>query len=194
MKKLLIICLLFSLASCSDSKDSNKGLSTKKVELEKLMKERDAIAKKIAALENEIASMGGSAAPEKTKLVEITDLVKSDFAHYIELQGKIMTENVYYVTPRGMGGQVKSIYVKQGDNVKRGQLLMKLEDGIIQQNIKQVESQLAFAKNIFTRQENLWQEGIGTEVQYLSAKKQRRGTRETNFSSQRTIEYNTGLC
>ena len=170
MKKLLIICLLFSLASCSDSKDSNKGLSTKKVELEKLMKERDAIAKKIAALENEIASMGESAAPEKTKLVEITDLVKSDFAHYIELQGKIMTENVYYVTPRGMGGQVKSIYVKQGDNVKRGQLLMKLEDGIIQQNIKQVESQLAFAKNIFTRQENLWQEGIGTEVQYLSAK------------------------
>ena len=170
MKKLLIICLLFLLASCSDSKDSNKELSTKKVELEKLMKERDALANKIASLENEISTMGGLATPEKTKLVEITDLVTSDFAHYIELQGKIMTENVYYVTPRGMGGQVKSIYVKQGDNVKKGQLLLKLEDGIIQQNIKQVESQLAFAKNIFTRQENLWQEGIGTEIQYLSAK------------------------
>ena len=170
MKKLLIICLLFLLASCSDSKDSNKELSTKKVELEKLMKERDAMANKIASLENEISTMGGSATPEKTKLVEITDLVTSDFAHYIELQGKIMTENVYYVTPRGMGGQVKSIYVTQGDNVKKGQLLLKLEDGIIQQNIKQVESQLAFAKNIFTRQENLWQEGIGTEIQYLSAK------------------------
>jgi RND family efflux transporter MFP subunit len=170
MKKLLIICLLFLLASCSDSKDSNKELSTKKVELEKLMKERDALANKIASLENEISTMGGSATPEKTKLVEITDLVTSDFAHYIELQGKIMTENVYYVTPRGMGGQVKSIYVKQGDNVKKGQLLLKLEDGIIQQNIKQVESQLAFANNIFTRQENLWQEGIGTEIQYLSAK------------------------
>ena len=170
MKKLLIICLLFLLASCSDSKDSNKELSTKKVEPEKLMKERDALANKIASLENEISTMGGLATPEKTKLVEITDLVTSDFAHYIELQGKIMTENVYYVTPRGMGGQVKSIYVKQGDNVKKGQLLLKLEDGIIQQNIKQVESQLAFAKNIFTRQENLWQEGIGTEIQYLSAK------------------------
>ena len=48
--------------------------------------------------------------------------------------------------------------------------MMKLEDEIIQQNIKQVESQLAFAKNIFSRQENLWKEGIGTEVQYLSAK------------------------
>jgi len=54
--------------------------------------------------------------------------------------------------------------------VKKGQLLMKLEDGIIQQNIKQVESQLAFAKNIFSRQENLWKDGIGTEIQYLSAK------------------------
>jgi RND family efflux transporter MFP subunit len=170
MKKLLIICLLFLLASCSDSKDSNKEISKKKVELEKLMKERDALANKIASLENEISTMGGLATSEKTKLVEITDLVTSDFAHYIELQGKIMTENVYYVTPRGMGGQVKSIYVKQGDNVKKGQLLLKLEDGIIQQNIKQVESQLAFAKNIFTRQENLWQEGIGTEIQYLSAK------------------------
>jgi RND family efflux transporter MFP subunit len=47
---------------------------------------------------------------------------------------------------------------------------MKLEDGIIQQNVKQVESQLAFAKNIFSRQENLWKDGIGTEVQFLSAK------------------------
>ena len=47
---------------------------------------------------------------------------------------------------------------------------MKLEDGIIQQNIKQVESQLSFAKNIFSRQENLWKDGIGTEIQFLSAK------------------------
>ena len=60
--------------------------------------------------------------------------------------------------------------VKQGDVVKKGQLLMKLEDGIVQQNIKQVESQLAFAKNIFSRQENLWKDGIGTEIQFLSAK------------------------
>jgi len=114
--------------------------------------------------------LGGTAAPEKIKLVEVTALATQDFAHYIELQGKITTEQVYYVTPRGMGGQVKQVLVKQGDNVKKGQLLMKLEDGIIQQNIKQVESQLAFAKNIFSRQENLWKEGIGTEVQFLSAK------------------------
>ncbi|HEX5667508.1 MAG TPA: efflux RND transporter periplasmic adaptor subunit, partial [Chitinophagaceae bacterium] len=80
------------------------------------------------------------------------------------------TENIYYVSPRGMGGQVKEIYVKQGDNVKKGQLLLKLDDAVVQQNIKQLETQLAFAKNIFDRQKNLWNDGIGTEVQYLTAK------------------------
>jgi len=170
MKKFLMICMLFSLAACSGNKEENKDVAAKKVELEKLTKERDAIVAKITALETEIQKMAGTTVEEKTKLVEVTTLITQDFAHYIDLQGKITTENVYYVSPRGMGGQVKAIYVKQGDNVKAGQMLMKLEDGIIQQNIKQVESQLAFAKNIFTRQENLWKEGIGTEVQFLSAK------------------------
>jgi len=170
MKQFLLICTLFLMAACSGNKEENKDLAGKKAELEKLTKERDAIAAKITALEADIQKLSGADAAEKAKLVEITELVNQDFAHYIELQGKITTENVSYVTPRGMGGQVKSIYVKEGDNVKKGQLLMKLEDGIIQQNIKQVESQLSFAKNIFSRQENLWKEGIGTEVQYLSAK------------------------
>ncbi len=170
MKQFLLICTLFLLAACSGNKEENKDLAGKKAELEKLTKERDAIAAKITALEADILKLSGNTVTEKAKLVEVTELINQDFAHYIELQGKITTENVSYVTPRGMGGQVKSIYVKEGDNVKKGQLLMKLEDGIIQQNIKQVESQLAFAKNIFSRQENLWKEGIGTEVQYLSAK------------------------
>jgi len=170
MKQFLLICTLFLIAACSGNKEENKDLAGKKAELEKLTKERDAIAAKISTLEADIQKLSGNTVAEKAKLVEITELVNQDFAHYIELQGKITTENVSYVTPRGMGGQVKSIYVKEGDNVKKGQLLLKLEDGIIQQNIKQVESQLSFAKNIFSRQENLWKEGIGTEVQYLSAK------------------------
>ena len=170
MKQFLIICMLFLLAACSGNKEENKDLVGKKAELEKLTKERDALSTKISTLEAELQKMDGAASSEKAKLVEVTELLNRDFTHYIELQGKITTENLSYVTPRGMGGQVKSVYVKEGDNVKKGQLLMKLEDGIIQQNIKQVESQLSFAKNIFSRQENLWNEGIGTEVQFLSAK------------------------
>ena len=170
MKQFLLICTLFLVAACSGNKEENKDLAGKKAELEKLTKERDAIAAKITALEADIQKLSGGTAFEKAKLVEVTELMNQDFAHYIELQGKITTDNVSIVTPRGMGGQVKAIFVSEGDNVKKGQLLLKLEDGIIQQNIKQVESQLSFAKNIFSRQENLWKEEIGTEVQYLSAK------------------------
>ena len=170
MKKLFVIVIIAALVSCGGKQEGNQDLAGKKATLETLTKQRDALNNQINALQTEINQLSGGAIAEKMKLVEATALATQDFSHYIELQGKVSTENVSYVTPRGMGGQVKQIYVKQGDVVKKGQLLMKLEDGIVQQNIKQVESQLAFAKNIFSRQENLWAEGIGTEIQFLSAK------------------------
>ena len=170
MKKLFVIVIIAALVSCGGKQEGNQDLAGKKATLETLTKQRDALNNQINALQTEINQLSGSAIAEKMKLVEATALATQDFSHYIELQGKVSTENVSYVTPRGMGGQVKQMYVKQGDVVKKGQLLMKLEDGIVQQNIKQVESQLAFAKNIFSRQENLWAEGIGTEIQFLSAK------------------------
>lgn len=170
MKKLFVIVIIAALVSCGGKQEGNQDLAGKKATLETLTKQRDALNNQINALQTEINQLSGGAIAEKMKLVEATALATQDFSHYIELQGKVSTENVSYVTPRGMGGQVKQIYVKQGDVVKKGQMLMKLEDGIVQQNIKQVESQLAFAKNIFSRQENLWSEGIGTEIQFLSAK------------------------
>jgi len=170
MKHFLILCSIILLAACSENKEEKSDLSNKKAELAKITKERDALTAKISSLEDEISKIDTSAKNEKMKLVEIQTLTKQNFSHYIELQGKISTENIYYVTPRGMGGQVKELFVKLGDNVKKGQLLMKLEDGIVQQSIKQVENQLSFAKNIFSRQENLWKDGIGTEIQFLSTK------------------------
>lgn len=170
MKKILIIGSIILLSACNGNKKESNDLNAKKSKLEELIKQRDKIAAEITSLEAEISNIDGGSQVQKTKLVELTSLVRRDFSHYIDLQGKVTTENIYYVTPRGMGGQVKSIYIKLGDRVRKGQVLMKLEDGIIQQNIKQVETQLGFARNIYARQENLWKEGIGTEVQFLSAK------------------------
>ena len=113
MKQFLIVCSMIVLAACSGNKEEKGSLGAKKQELEKLMKERDALLTKISTLENEIGKMDTSVKNEKTKLVEVMALVNQDFSHYIELQGKIITENVYYVTPRGMGDQDKSILVKQ---------------------------------------------------------------------------------
>jgi RND family efflux transporter MFP subunit len=84
---------------------------------------------------------------------------------------------VSYITPRGGPGQVKAIYVKQGDQVKKGQLLLRLDDAVIQQNVaaarqglESIKTQLSYAKDIYQRQKNLWDQGIGTEVQLITAK------------------------
>jgi membrane fusion protein (multidrug efflux system) len=166
-----ILALLLITASCGESrKEKAATQNDRKAELEALRKQQAETAKRIEALEAEIAKTEPSAAPEKLKLVGVSALTRQDFAHYIDLQGKLATDQMYYVTPRGMGGQVKAVYVKQGDFVKKGQLLLKLDDAVLRQNIKQLESQLSFAKNIYERQKNLWSEGIGTEVQFLTAK------------------------
>lgn len=171
MKPILFIMTLFVLSACGGGKKQGEAaLTDKQLELEKLKKEQLSISEKISSLEKEIVAMDPSKAEEKVKLVGVTVIETQNFTHYIDLQGKISTENIYTVSPRGMGGQVKSIFVRQGDNVRKGQLIMQLDDALVQQNIKQLETQIAFAKNIYERQKNLWNDGIGTEVQYLTAK------------------------
>ena len=97
-------------------------------------------------------------------------VMQEDFTHYIELQGKVDANDIVIVTPRGMPAQVKELYVKRGDMVKKGQLLIKLDDAIMLQQMEGLKTQLSYAKNIYTRQKNLWDQGIGTEVQLITAK------------------------
>ncbi len=172
MKGFIILSALFLLTSCgAGSKDGNAQLADKKVELEKLRKERDQLTEKMSKLEADILTLDpAAAAAENAKLVQVTSVAPQDFAHYIDLQGRIATENIYFVTPRGMGGQVRAIYVKQGDKVRKGQLLMKLDDAVVRQQIASAKTQLNFAQDLYNRQQNLWKEGIGTEVQLLTAK------------------------
>jgi RND family efflux transporter MFP subunit len=79
-------------------------------------------------------------------------------------------ENISYVAPRGQGGYVKQIFVKKGQNVKKGQLLVKLDNALVLQNIETAKTQLSFAKDLYQRQKNLWDQHIGTEVQLITAK------------------------
>lgn len=181
MKKYFLACLtgLVLLSSCGDSKkDGNANLNDKKAALEKLKSEKDKLDSKITSLETDIAKIDTSAAAQqKEKLVAVQTIAISDFAHYIELQGRVDAENVSYITPRGAPGQVKAIYVKQGQQVKKGQLLLKLDNAVVQQNavaakqgLESIKTQLSYAKNIYQRQKNLWDQGIGTEVQLITAK------------------------
>ncbi|MFT3682443.1 MAG: efflux RND transporter periplasmic adaptor subunit [Ferruginibacter sp.] len=181
MKQYLVtgVVAVILLSSCgSSSKEKNAALNDKKVALEKLKGEKEKMDDQIKKLETDINTLDpASANVQKPKLVSVQTLATANFDHYIELQGRIESENISYVTPRGMGGVVKAIYVKQGDHVRKGQLLMKLDDAVARQSLsaakeglESIKTQLSYAKNIYQRQKNLWDQNIGTEVQVITAK------------------------
>jgi RND family efflux transporter MFP subunit len=163
--------ILFSIACGGGS-----SLEKQKASLASLKKESLSLNAKIASLENEIAKAGG-AETTKAILVAVTPLVTQDFTHYIELQGKVESESVSFVTPRAGGGQVKGLFVKRGDMVKKGQLILQLDNSLIKQsaaaaaqNIETLKSQAALAKSVYEKQKNLWDQNIGSEIQLLTAK------------------------
>ena len=175
----LIITASLILASCGDSKkDGSAAINDKKAALEKLKSDKSKTDEEIKKLQDELAKIDtGAASTSKIKLVSVAPVTTQNFQHFIDLMGKVDAENISYITPRGMGGQVKAIYIKQGDFVKKGQLVLKLDDAIMgqsvtaaKQQLEGIKTQLGFAKNIYQRQKNLWDQGIGTEVQVISAK------------------------
>jgi RND family efflux transporter MFP subunit len=82
----------------------------------------------------------------------------------------VEAENTSYVSPRGTGGVVRQVFIKQGDHVNKGQTLLKLDDVIQRQQLANAQTQLAYAKDLYQRRKNLWDQKIGTEVDLINAK------------------------
>lgn len=177
---LLLLVALTTFVSCGGAgkKEKETALKEKKAELVKLKKEKDEINTKIRSIEKLIEAMDSSiAASNNAKLVSVDTVFSGNFSHYIDLQGKIDAENISYVSPRGMGGQVKAIFVKKGDYIKIGQPVLRLDDAIIRQNVvaakkglETIKVQQTLAKTLYERQKNLWEQNIGAEIQVIQAK------------------------
>lgn len=176
MKRNLIAFILvaFIAASCGDAKKGQEGsLTDKKAKLEKLKSEQRKINDQVTALEADIAKLDPSSAIRAAKLVEVTPIGTEDFSHYIELQGKVDATNISYVAPpNGQGGIVKALYVNKGQAVRKGQVLARLDDQLLRQQIEPLRVQLAAAEDTYRRTRNLWDQGIGTYQQVLTAQTQ----------------------
>jgi RND family efflux transporter MFP subunit len=165
MKKLLLIPVLVSvLAACSHS-----GAGDKQAELDSLKKQKQAIEERIKQLESEIGSKGSVI--DKAVRVVVAEVKPTTFEHYIELQGKVDAEENVTVTPQ-MPGTIDRVYVSVGNQVKKGQVLASVDGATIQAQIDAVQQNLDFAKTLYQKQKLLWEQSIGTEVQYLQAKNQ----------------------
>jgi len=155
------------MASCGGGQKNSKAEKEKQLQQLKTDKAKyvEDINKKIAALETELGT-GDSA---RVKDVVITPVEASLFEHYIDVQGAVDARENVNVSAR-VPGVITNIAVKEGQAVTKGQVLAQVDDQVLRASIAELHTQLELANTLFLKQQNLWNQKIGSEVQYLNAK------------------------
>ncbi|MCP4460314.1 MAG: efflux RND transporter periplasmic adaptor subunit [Cytophagales bacterium] len=169
MKRLYQITLFASLLglgyACGDASGNNKM-----AQLEELKNQKIELDAKIDALEAELLASGELQKNGGNKVLISTFEVKpSEFEHQVEIRGSVASKKNVMLTAE-MKGKVEQINVVEGQNVTKGQTLIRLDDEVIKNSIAEVETQLELAVEVFDRQARLWEKKIGTEIQYLQTK------------------------
>ncbi|MCA0365535.1 MAG: efflux RND transporter periplasmic adaptor subunit [Bacteroidetes bacterium] len=168
LKTLVIAALATIVVACGKKEDNS--LKGKKDQLAQLQKEATSLDEKIQKLQAEIDKLEPNKV-EKFKTVSVSPIVPGTFDHYVESTGRLEAENNVFVSPQ-MGGAITNIYVKAGDFVSKGQKIATIDNSVLRNSIQEIEIQLETAKTIYERQKNLWDQKIGTEVQFIQAKTQ----------------------
>jgi RND family efflux transporter MFP subunit len=169
MRKLLAFILIFSFAACSQAPEDEDAIRQQIGEYKKQVNE---LNNKILNLEKKLEEYDGDerfSVPVRVKLIDY-----EVFNHYFEVRGTAEAVNESMISPE-TSGLIEKIYVKEGETVKKNQLLVKLSTEIIENSIKEVESQLEYAETVYQKQKRLWDRKIGSEMQYLDAKNARDG-------------------
>jgi membrane fusion protein (multidrug efflux system) len=157
MKKLLYIPVILLLAACSKPKD-------KKAELADLQKQQAELNARISKLQGEVGNTDSTKATE----VGVVEVKSGAFTNYVQIQGKIDAQDNVTAYPQSPG-TILAIYVKPGQHVSKGQTLAQLDNSVLKQSIAQNEAQVALNQTLYNRQKALWDQKIGTEVQFLQA-------------------------
>lgn len=164
---LYILSAVIILASCS--KGGGDKVSEKRAELAKLQAEEKTLAASIKKLQTELDILDPKKEVEKVIAVTVSPLTTQTFKHFVEIQGRVDAKNNLFVSPQ-MGGAITNLYVKEGDYVKQGQVIATIDNAVLKQSIQEIDVQLGTAKVFFEKQKSLWDQKIGTEIQYIQAK------------------------
>ncbi len=183
MKNILILLLSSLLVfSCGEKKSKSIDAVIEKGNLTEIRALRGEISKELHAVEEKMNALDEAIAKLDTvrKLPLVTTLAARDtvFKHYLELQGNVETKQNIVLYPE-MAGTLTQVYVKEGQPVKKGQVLAKIDDGGLSQQLSEAKVRENLARTTFERQERLWNKQIGSEIQYLEAK--------ANYESQKNI-------
>lgn len=127
------------------------------------------INNEIAMLERELKQDSTKTKPENTIPVKVKTLDFEEFNHFILVSGNVEAEKHALVSPE-VNGQIEKIYVSEGEQVEKGKLLVSLNTRVIESSIEEIKTGLELARKVFEKQKKLWEQNIGSEMQYLDAK------------------------
>jgi len=160
MKKILYFTSVILLFAACTSKPKDKA-----AQLADLKKEQAKIDSQIVKLQVEL----GKKDSVKSIDVSTVTVAPGNFTNYVDLQGHIDAQDNVIAYPL-TSGTITNLYVRAGDRVSKGQVLAQLDNSVQLQSIAQAKAQLSLAQTTYDRQKNLWDQKIGTEIQYLQAK------------------------
>ena len=166
MKKVVLIATSFLLIACGEKSTDDLIKDKNITELKKRKATIQAELEKIDA-----ALVNGNKTPESEALVSVVTIKDTVFNHYLEVQGNVNTKENILVQPE-FSGTLTTLNVKAGQRVAKGQILGKVDDAGMSQQLASIENQYALAKTTFERQKNLWDKKIGSEIQFLQAQAQ----------------------
>lgn len=194
MKKTLLSFIIFiSIIGCNDSGISvEKILETNDLNLisqkrKEIIESQQEIYKQLKAINNKIEELNKNS---KFPIVETLVLKSEKFNHYVELQGNVKSDKLLIIYPE-FSGILNKIYVSSGEKVVKGQLLATIQDGGLKEQLSQLEISYNLTKTTFERQERLWVQNIGSEIQFLQAKSmfevQKNGVEQLKKQIEKTI-------
>ncbi|WP_350289308.1 efflux RND transporter periplasmic adaptor subunit [uncultured Croceitalea sp.] len=168
-----LVTITILLSSCGGGSDASTESLIAGKDVNAIRAKRNEIVTQQKTLEKEIQQLDSAIATldDKAKFPLVTTfLAKTEkFDHYLELQGDVMTKQNVLIYPE-MPGTLYRVYVKKGQKVAKGQLLAAIDDGGLSSQLAQMKTQSELAKTTFERQKRLWEQNIGSEIQYLQAK------------------------
>lgn len=171
MKNLYFLFIVLTI-SCSNNESTFEEV-LKSTNLELLKEKRDQLTniqqktyEKINLIDSRLKAISNES---KDPIVYVKKLEESTFKHYVELQGDVKSNKIVSIFPE-FSGIVKEIKVKSGDNVIKGQKLAIIDDGGLKQQLAQLKITFELVKTTYERQKRLWEQKIGSEIQYLETK------------------------
>jgi RND family efflux transporter MFP subunit len=192
MKNIFILFLIVSLTSCENNSTLNSILESNDVEQIKLKRKEIAASQqdffnKLQIIDAKLEELNTN---PQLPIVEVLEVNPIIFEHYIQVQGSVKSDELINIFPE-FSGIAKAIYVKSGDVVKKGQPLMKIDDGGLKEQLSQLKIGFKLTKTTFERQKRLWDQNIGSEIKFLETKSmyeaQRQGINQLKKQIKKTL-------